>query len=184
MSSKEHFSRTKDIIETDHTNLLNRKYSPSDIKVGKYIIPDSLGHVEYEELAARIITIAQEEGVFVAVSYQQIVQDISKNTSSLEDRWLEPQTMEALFEKIVFPIRDAFYRFMKGEEYSNSGLVNETVTSVISVTSVNLAQEIKNMIEKGFLHLSQVNGKDYLAPTAELIDKLLHAQDIRENKAS
>ncbi len=72
---------------------------PGDLVFARYHLPDTFGRAEREEAAARLVTLCQEEGRWVGVSFRRIVERIieeAKRNQEISD--LKDRNMKAIWK--------------------------------------------------------------------------------------
>ncbi len=189
---------------TDGTRQLDTMLSPTDVKIGHYFIPDALGHSEHEEIAARIIQMGRDEGKFVAPSYSalftQVVEELKIMIASDKARCdkFEKKSTESVGDtrlsvwdrmKSVFGFKKPAEVVVEQGEAESGALLDSEIEekakrlpfSVI-IDSMRmgdnyiLANEIRDMMAKGYLNLVSDNGLDYIEPTVKLMETIQKSQ--------
>lgn len=197
---------------TENTVALNAKYKPGAIGIMQYALPNVLGHSEYEELAARIIEMAQEEGQFIAPSWKtlatQIFEELQEEIRREEARrpqMKKPQSEEkpaeqirglragiekllGLFGKSPVAAKNVAEDKKENTPEPQSEIMQEEELP-FSVIRMNLrfnpnslANDVREMIEKGYLNIVRVDEIDFLEPTEKLIGEIMTAQETRRKE--
>lgn len=77
---------TPGLFVTESTAALDAKFQPEKFGFLRYLIPQGLGHSESEEIAARLLEKAQEQGRFVGMAWTQLQKDIALEVQKLIDK--------------------------------------------------------------------------------------------------
>ena len=64
---------------------LDVSFSPKDVKFPKYLLPDTLGKAEAEEIAARYITICQEKNKWEGVNLRDFAESLDDDAKNIEE---------------------------------------------------------------------------------------------------
>lgn len=181
---------------TEGTQALDAKYKPTDLAVGDYFIPNALGHSEHEDLAARIVRMGQAEGKFVAPSYRAIGEQVIGEIEETQKREAAQRAKhEVPTKSLTQSIRAGLSRLM-GKKTVAAPVQEEVPAEEesplpFSVLAFNcrfnpqsLPNEIKGMIDKGYLTLVSKDDNDFLEPTEKLVEAILAAQKSRQERAS
>ena len=64
---------------------LNVNFSPRDVKFPKYLLPDTLGKAEAEEIAARYVTICQEKNEWSGISLHDFAESLDEDARNIEE---------------------------------------------------------------------------------------------------
>ncbi len=182
---------------TEGTQALDAKYEPTDLGVGDYFIPNALGHSEHEDLAARIVRMGQAEGQFVAPSYRAIVEQVIGEIEETQKREAAQSSKhaQAPTKSLMNSIRAGLSRLM-GKNKVAPPVQKETPDteetplpfSVLAfqarMNPHSLPNEIRGMIDQGYLKLVSKDGNDFLEPTEKLVETILSAQRSRQERVS
>ena len=66
-------------------NPLNVNFSPRDVKFSKYLLPDTLGKAEAEEITARYVTICQEKNKWEGISLRYFAETLDNDSNNIEE---------------------------------------------------------------------------------------------------
>jgi len=72
---------------------LNVNFSPRDVKFPKYLLPDTLGKAEAEEIAARYIIICQEKNKWDGISLRDFAESLDNDAKNIEEVSKETTTI-------------------------------------------------------------------------------------------
>lgn len=179
---------------TEGTQALDAKYKPTDLAVGDYFIPNTLGHAEHEDLAARIIRMGQAEGKFVAPSYREIGEQVIGEIGEAQKREAAQRAKHAEVPRgnLMAAIRSGLSRLMGKKTVATpaeESTEREEVQPPFSVLAFNcrfnpqsLPNEIRGMIDEGYLNLVDKDDNGFLEPTEKLIEVILAAQKARQER--
>ena len=158
--------------------------SPRQICFGKYIIPNTLGHSEHEDIGARIVEASVGQDQWVGMSYRKlsgILVDELKTMMSNESIRYERFKKE---NSKGFLTRLKEY-FLGSEpephetEKEITGLPFSILTFQLFTQGSNgpaiLGHEIRTMAEKGYINLIEDGDEAYLMPTQKLADAVYKA---------
>ena len=181
---------TKNFITTESTEELNKIHSPNEIQYGKWIIPGALGKAEWEDIAARIIHLSNEQGQFIASSIRAIFDQL-KEEFELEEKFSEWQK-EQFFEKqkdrsnLFKLIKNAVSNVLGNEIQAEQKEIEENIPQRAPVSVIRLqtmmgrptaiSYEIQAMIKEGLLEETLINKELYIAPTEKMVKKILQMQ--------
>ncbi len=167
--------------------------NPSEIHFQNYILPNTLGRLETEEVAARIISFSHNKiDKWVGVSWSQLVtmmkEDEAKYHKMDEMRKVHNVEMDMWFRRCQrhFWLRILTLGFYKFTEKPRPQLpILELIFQNLPFSCIfaqdgsrRLIDAIHELVEKGFLKLKEdnVKGTRIFYPTPKLIDFLLQCQ--------
>ena len=64
---------------------LNVNFTPKDVKFPKYMLPDTLGNSEAEEVAARLVTICQEKNEWSGISLRDFAETLDNDARNIKE---------------------------------------------------------------------------------------------------
>jgi hypothetical protein len=165
---------------------------PTQISFGKYFMPSTLGHSEYEDIGARLVEASREQGQWVGMAYKNLGKQL---VAELEGMYADNDKKRAKMSK---PRKGLLARAYEGAKSSLFGAELPKVepakpepeqpksdsSSVLAFwlfmqgpngpAIVN--SEIREMANKGYINLVKQGDKDILMPTQKLAETVYNAQ--------
>ena len=72
---------------------LNVNFTPKDVKFPKYMLPDTLGNSEAEEVAARLVTICQDNNKWAGINLRDFAETLENDFKDIEKVSKEVHTL-------------------------------------------------------------------------------------------
>ena len=183
---------------TRGTEVMEGRVDLSKLAVDRYDIPNGLGCPAYNEVAARILSLCQEQCRFVAPSYRVLVQQVGDEVEELNKREQARKKSvgaEEVRGGVVVVMKAWLRKFAKPEIPAASlelpqvraptptvPVVEKELPKSLIVTKYHLESirafhdAVDKMIKEGYLNLIKDEEITYLEPTAKLVDEILAKQ--------
>jgi len=148
-----------DLIRTEKGNFesveskqLATTFKVNDFHYGRYFLPSTLGHSEHEDIAARLIEMAHQEGKWVGVAYPALMNELVKE---FQNQWQEVKVPKktGLFGKKEEEVHLQSKPAKEGEEAPFS------VLSSLPQMLQNAPNEVVAMVDQGLLQKKHFDGK-------------------------
>ncbi len=136
----------------------------SDLKLVKYVAMGTLGSVEKEEAAVRLILFSQEQGEFVGVPWNEVMLLWAQEAKEFVKN--KPLKKTSLQIRIVRKISALF----KKPEVPQQPIFSPTI--LVGLNAQNLINAFWELIELGLVRKEKHNEVDYFFPTPALVAKL------------
>ncbi len=186
---------TKGIYVSKGTKAISVK--PTEIVIGKYFMPGTLGHAEHEDIGARLVEAAREQGQWVGMDYcslgKQLAAELRDMIADNEKRIAESKNKGSLLE---LPISVLLAKAYKGitsllgrkqlvvETAQPKAEQPKTLQSILTFLLLTqgaygpaiLNSEIREMADKGYLDLVEQGDQTILVPTQKLAETVYKAQ--------
>ncbi|MAG47352.1 hypothetical protein CL617_02000 [archaeon] len=191
---------TDDFYASENTRAINVK--PTEVGFGKYFMPSTLGHAEYEDIGARLVEAAKEQTQWVGMTYgalgKQIVSELEwiqtdneKSREEFEKRSVEIEksrkgilgkTYEGL--KTLLGVKQPVVETEQPKSEQSEVEQPKRPYSVLSLMlfmhgengPARLGSEIRGMADKGYLDIVEQEDQTILVPTQKLVETIYEAQ--------
>ncbi len=166
-------------LDTENTVRLSERFPIKKISVRKYVLPNTLEHIEQEDLAARMLSHAKEEGRIVAVSQHDFLADMYDELNESFD--VEKNQVFRAEHSLTTQLKRALGKLFLGRSLPPPPLeeLESPVSALIAMARVNpsaIQGEVLNMIQAEYFNNIEVNDTEYLEPTEKLLERIFKVQ--------
>ncbi|MBW3014054.1 hypothetical protein KY335_02325 [Candidatus Woesearchaeota archaeon] len=172
---------------------------PEEIAYGRYILPNTLGHSEHEDIGARIVEASREKKQWVGVAYSRLADQLIEELTAMADRdkkareaWENrPGFLRSIYNTLYNGFKALVVPSKTGAGSEPSDQVEETEEKIEKKFSVLafqlytqgprgpeiLGYEIRTMADKGYLELVDIDEENtVLVPTQKFVETVHGSQ--------
>lgn len=148
--------------------------TPSQIVLVQYLVPGGLGSREAEEAIARLLWFSKEEGTWVGVSYEKLLDEIFKDVK----KWKECKDKEIQLNEIEFKNKITFglYQKLKKVEVSPPKWDELPFSLLFSKGVHPFEKGMVELLDKKWVEFKRIGKTTFVFPKKELIDHIQLAQ--------
>lgn len=155
--------------------------NPNQIRFPKWLLPDTLGRMEREEAAARIISFSQQMDQWVGVSWPKLLEMMKADTDLIaakqeeNKRRFHDRQSQTFFKKFL-----NFLGFGKKKEVEEE--ITIPFTALLLYGPQAIVNGIHELLDAGFLKQEEIrDGEETVSvffPTIKLVQTIMEKQNI------
>jgi len=175
---------------------------PTEIAYGRYFMPSTLGHSEYEDVGARLVELARKQGQWVGITYQTLGNHLDVELEKMYEYHKKRITeMDKLREglltqltRVYKGVMSLFFGKQPVEEpirpepkVGRPKMPHSVLTFKLFVHGPHgpsvIGSEIRGMADEGYLALVEQGNETILVPTQKFAETVYKAQQAQRRRA-
>jgi hypothetical protein len=164
---------------------------PEEIAFGRYVLPNTLGHGEYEDIGARLVEASREQGQWVGMAFYTLIDKLlAEMNDTIDDNNKRRAKLNNPRKGLLETVCDRAKYLIGGKKAVAEPAQTETEEQPQRPYSLLVFQmhaygpsgaeilrsEVRGMIDKGYLDYVKLEDKEILLPTQKFAETVYRAQ--------